>query len=82
MTGLMPTRDGDIVIAHQQESRSMYSVWRVTRDAQQECGITDSSAAAMGRAGALMLAASMAAESRGAIFFLDPDSAVWTKIDA
>jgi hypothetical protein len=79
MTGPIPTRDGDIVISHDDTSWSMYSVWCVAIDGQQACGETESSAA-MGRPGALKLAKLMARESRGAIYILDSGSAAWIKL--
>ena len=82
MTGPMPTRDGDIVITHSEDSRSLFLVWRVTDDGQQWCERITSSALAMGRQGALKLAARMATESRGAIYLLDPASGEWTKIES
>ena len=81
MTGPIPTRDGDIVVSHQDARLSLYAVWRVVSDAQQACGETGYTAQALGRLGALGLATLMAAERRGAVFFLDWGSGDWTKID-
>ena len=82
MTGPMPTRDGDIVITHSEESRSLFLVWRVTDDGQQESVKTASTAWAMGREAALKLAAIMANESRGVIYWHDPTSGEWTRIES
>ena len=80
MTGPMPTRDGDIVITHSEDSRSLFLVWRVTDDGQQACAGTTESAWAMGREGALKLAAIMAKDYRGAIYMHDPTSGEWMKV--
>ena len=82
-TGPIPTRDGDIVISHDPASRSLYSVWHVTTDAQQACGLAaEPASSALGRPAALRLAHLLAVKSRGADFFVDPVSGQWTKIES
>ena len=78
VTGPMPTRRGDIVISHDDASRTMYCVWHIVADAQQIAGTSESTSTAMGRTAALKLAAMMAKSSSGAVYLLNTDTATWT----
>jgi hypothetical protein len=80
MTGPMPTRDGDVVIAHGVSVRSIYVVWTVGEDREQEPSPAASAASARGREAAQALAARVARESHGAIFFHDLAAGRWTKL--
>lgn len=85
----MPTRRGDIVIAHDDTVRSLYAVWRVMADGQQACG-DHAASYAIGRAGAVGLARLMVLESlravfrgcRAATFLLDTHSGQWNTLAA
>ena len=80
MTGLMPTRDGDIVISHRESSASVYLIWPVAEKAQQKASPRLYTSTAIGRARAMKFATSLARKSRGRIFFFDTDSEKWTKL--
>ena len=80
MTGLMPTRNGDIVISHRESSASVFLIWPVAETAQQIASPLLYTSPAIGRARAMKFATSLARRSRGRIFFVDTDSKVWTKL--
>ena len=80
MTGLMPTRNGDIVISHRESSASVYLIWPVTETAQQKAGSPQCTSTAIGRDRAMKFAISLARTSRGRILFVDTDSKEWTKL--
>ena len=80
MTGLMPTRDGDIVISHRESSASVYLIWPVAEKAQQKASPLLYTSTAMGRARAIKFATALARTRRGRIFFVDTDSDDWTKL--
>jgi hypothetical protein len=80
MTGLMPTRNGDIVISHRESSASVYLIWPVTAAAQQKAGSPLRTSTAIGRARAMKFAISLARTSRSRIFFVDTDTEEWTKL--
>ena len=80
MTGLMPTRNGDIVISHRESSASVYLIWPVAEKAQQKASPLLYTSAAIGRARAMKFATSLARTNRGRIFFVDTDSKEWTKL--
>jgi hypothetical protein len=80
MTGLMPTRHGDIVISHRESSASVYLIWPVAEKAQQKASPRLYTSTMMGRARAMKFAISLARTSKGRIFFVDTDSDDWTKL--
>ena len=76
----MPTRNGDIVISHDAELRSLYAVWRVSRKGQQARAAAAFVFKAIGRADAVNMAKLMARESRSAIYLIDLSSAWWVSL--
>ena len=79
MTGPVPTRDGDVMIAAENAS-AVFAVWTVGRDGQQEPDADTYVSAALGRPGAKQLAFLMAREMRGSVFFLERQMGTWTKL--
>jgi hypothetical protein len=76
----MPTREGDLVVSHDETSKSMHSVWRVVVSGQQVADSSSSGASAIGGPAALHLARMMARERKGAIYLVDPTSGVWKEL--
>ena len=78
MIGPMHTRDGDVVITHRK--RSAFAVWTVLHDGQQQPGPDTHAWTALGRPAALQLGRTMARDSRGTVFFVEPDGVTWTQL--
>jgi hypothetical protein len=76
----MPTRDGDIVISHPEQSTPNYVLWVVLEDGQEEAPPDAFTYTALGRTAALHLAAGMARENRGAVFLREVETSAWTRV--
>ncbi|MEO7274467.1 MAG: hypothetical protein ABIX28_11330 [Vicinamibacterales bacterium] len=77
----LPTVAGDIVISHSAAVPTEHSVWHVTQDGEQSPNHLAYMSCAIGESEAIKLARLMVRDShRGAIYVIEMESLVWTKL--